>query len=76
MSRDPITDEIRSIRHQLAVQFENDLSRILADVRRREASDGRTYVTLPSRPVPATIAGQSDAAEPIAAKTNSSPLAQ
>ena len=44
MPTDPITEEIRAVRHKLAAQFGNDLSRILADVRRRQASDGRTYV--------------------------------
>jgi hypothetical protein len=50
MPSDPITEEIRSIRHELAAQFGNDVSRIFADVRQREAADGRTYVTLPRRP--------------------------
>lgn len=50
MPSDPITEEIRIIRHNLAAQFGNDISRIFADVRQREASDGRTYVTLPKRP--------------------------
>jgi RNA binding exosome subunit len=49
MFTDPITEEIRSIRHALASRFNNDVSRILADVREREASDGRTYVRLPKR---------------------------
>lgn len=50
MLSDPITEEIRAIRRELAAQFDNDVTRILADVRQREASDGRTYVTLPRRP--------------------------
>lgn len=50
MSNDSITDEIRAIRRKLAAEFDNDVSRILADVREREASDGRAYVTLPKRP--------------------------
>lgn len=50
MPSDPITEEIRNIRHNLAAQFGNDISRIFADARQREASDGRTYVTLPKRP--------------------------
>ena len=48
---DPITEEIRAIRHELAAQFDNDVSRIFADVRERQATDGRVYVTLPKRPV-------------------------
>ena len=46
---DSITDEIRDMRHQLAAEFGNDLDLILADIRRRESTDGRVYVTLPAR---------------------------
>jgi hypothetical protein len=49
MLSDSITEEIRGIRHDLAAQFGNDLDLILADIRRREASDGRTYVSLSPR---------------------------
>jgi hypothetical protein len=49
MTNDSITDEIRAIRRELAAQFGNDVSRILADARQREAADGRAYVTLPKR---------------------------
>lgn len=51
MLDDPITDEIRSIRHALAAEQGTDIVRILADARHREASDGRIYVTLPARSV-------------------------
>jgi hypothetical protein len=46
---DPIVEEIRAIRRALAAKFDNDLSAIMADIRRREAADGRTYVSLPRR---------------------------
>ncbi|MGI8981834.1 MAG: hypothetical protein ACR2FY_21600 [Pirellulaceae bacterium] len=49
MTNDSITDEIRAIRRELAAQFGNDVSKILADARQREAADGRTYVTLSKR---------------------------
>ena len=49
MTNDSTTDEIRAIRRELAAQFGNDVSKILADVRQREAADGHTYVTLPKR---------------------------
>ena len=51
MSQDSITDEIRSIRHQLSEQCGNSVTAVLADVRKREASDGRAYVTLSKRQV-------------------------
>ena len=56
MSNDPITDEIRAIRRKLAAQCDNDLAKIMADVRQREAADGRKYVTLPPRRPQATLA--------------------
>ena len=60
----PITREIRAIRRALASQFDNDILQILADVRSREASDGRTYVRLPRREPHRLIAAeQSEAAE-------------
>lgn len=64
MHTDPITEEIRALRHDLAAQFGNDVSRILADVREREASDRRSYVTLPRRSPRKQLAKQTDAAEP------------
>ena len=55
MTNDSITEEIRAIRRELAAQCGNDVSRILADARQREASDGHTYVTLPKRASAAII---------------------
>jgi hypothetical protein len=49
---DSINEEIRAIRRELAAKFDNDLSAIMADIRRREAADGRTYVSLPRRRLP------------------------
>ncbi len=63
MPSDPITEEIRNIRHDLAAQFGNDISQIFADVRQREALDGRTYVTLPRRQARTQMAEQTDARE-------------
>lgn len=62
MHTDSITEEIRALRRDLATQFDNDVSRILADTRQREASDGRTYVTLPRRLPRTQLVGQTDAA--------------
>jgi len=47
---DPIVEEIRATRHELAERFDNDLSRIIADVRRQEEESGREYISLPPRP--------------------------
>ena len=45
----PPTDEIRAIRHELAARFDNDLSRIVEDLRRQQRDSGRTYIRLPKR---------------------------
>ena len=49
MVHNPITEEIREIRHRLAAQFDNDVYRIGAELRRRQAASGRRVVRLPSR---------------------------
>jgi hypothetical protein len=49
MVHNPITEEIREIRHRLAAQFDNDVYRIGAELRRRQATSGRQVVRLPSR---------------------------
>jgi hypothetical protein len=49
MVQNPITEEIREIRHRLAAQFDNDVYRIGAELRRRQAAVGRRVVRLPSR---------------------------
>ena len=61
---DSITDEIRATRHNLASRFGNDLNLILADIRRRESSDGRQYVTLPPRPATPEAYEQTIPSEP------------
>lgn len=43
------TDEIRAIRHELAARFDNDLSRIVEDLRRQQRDSGRVYIQLPKR---------------------------
>jgi hypothetical protein len=49
MVHNPITEEIHEIRHRLAAQFENDVYRIGAELRRGQAASGRRVVRLPSR---------------------------
>ncbi len=61
---DSITDEIRATRRNLASQFGNDLDLILADIRRRESSDGRRYITLPPRPATPEADEQTIPSEP------------
>jgi hypothetical protein len=43
------TEDIRAARHKLSAQFDNDLDRIVADLRRQQRESGRDYVTLPPR---------------------------
>ena len=49
MAHNPITEEIRAIRHRLAAEFDNDVSRIGAELRRRQAVSGRRLIRLPKR---------------------------
>ena len=44
MMTNPITKEIREIRHRLAAEFDNDLERIFADLQRRERESGRETI--------------------------------
>jgi hypothetical protein len=52
------TEDIRAARHKLAARFNNDLDRIVADLRRQETEADADFVTLPRRP-PAQVANQS-----------------
>jgi hypothetical protein len=79
MSSDSITDEIRRIRHELAGRFGNDLDAILADIRRREATDNRTYVSLPPRRTSQSLDEPTDAraeSTPSVANGSSTPPAR
>ena len=42
---DPIIEEVRRIRAEIAARNGNDLRRIFEDARRREGSDGRRVVS-------------------------------
>lgn len=44
------TEDIRAARHKLAAKFDNDLDRIVADLRRQETESTAEFVTLASRP--------------------------
>jgi hypothetical protein len=46
---DPIVAEVRRVREELAARFNYDLRAICEDARRREATSGRRYVSLPPR---------------------------
>jgi hypothetical protein len=54
MVHNPITEEIREIRHRLAAQFDNDVFRIGAETRRLQAASGRRVVRRPKRSPRAT----------------------
>ena len=43
------TEEIRTIRRELAAQLDNDIHRIAEETRRRQRESGRTYISLPKR---------------------------
>ena len=56
MIPNPITEEIREIRHRLAAQCDNDVYRIGAEIRRGQAVSGHRVVRRPKR-------------QPVASKT-------
>ena len=71
MVPNPITEEIREIRHRLAAQFDNDVFRIGAETRRRQATSGRRVVRLPSRtPADSKSSSQGTKLGIIAAKSS------
>jgi hypothetical protein len=49
MFDDPIVEEIRRARRAHASQFGNDISAIVADIRRLERESGRQHVNFPPR---------------------------
>ena len=49
MVHDIITEEIREVRHRLAAQCDNNVSKIGEDLRRRQSAGGRRVVQLPKR---------------------------
>jgi hypothetical protein len=50
MIRDPIVEEVRRIREELAAQEGNDLRRMVAAARRRQEQSGRQVVKRPPKP--------------------------
>lgn len=50
MERLTPTEDIRAARHRLAAKFDNDLQRIVADLRRQEAESDAEFVTLGGGP--------------------------
>ena len=70
MVLNPITEEIREIRHRLAAQFENDVYRIGAETRRRQLASGRRVIRLPSQtPAVGKSSSQQTAKGVISAKS-------
>ncbi len=68
MVHDPITEEIRDIRHSLAAQFGNDIYRIGEDARRTQ------QITYPNRLTQKS--GQGRTPRIIAPATNEHPISQ
>ena len=78
MVPNPITDEICETRHRLAAQFDNDVYRIGADLRRRETTSGRKVVRLTRRQPTKTTnhAMQRSGGGDVSASGDSSPPAR
>ena len=50
MARDPIVEEVRRIREELAARHDNDLDAIVRALRKASEDGGRKVVSLPPRP--------------------------
>ena len=51
MWEDPIVKEVRKVREEHSSRFGHDLDRIYRELKRREETSGRRYVSHPPRPV-------------------------
>jgi len=49
MSRDPIVDEVRRVREELAARYNFDLKAIIAAAKRRQRKSGHKVVSLRSK---------------------------
>ena len=47
---DPIIEELHAIRREIAARFDNDIHRIAADARQRQAASGLPVWSSPSSP--------------------------
>jgi hypothetical protein len=71
MIHDPIVDEVRAIREQLAARFDFDIRKIVADAQRRQASSAARIVSFekPNQPLQPTGAAMPVSSEtPVVAK--------
>lgn len=63
------TEEITTIRRELAAKFNNDVARIGADLRERQSRSSRTYVSFPKRePIIALVASEGASQIPRSAR--------
>ena len=65
MIRDPIVDEVRAIREQLAARFDFDIRKIVKDAQKRQASSQARVVSFqrPNQPLQPTAAALSVSGE-------------
>lgn len=54
---DSIVEEVRKARTEHAAQFDNDLHRIVADLKSRQKRHGSRLVRLPAKRIPNRVAG-------------------
>ncbi|HEY3965935.1 MAG TPA: hypothetical protein VGM05_15355 [Planctomycetaceae bacterium] len=55
MFRDPIVEEVRAIREQLAAQFDFDIRRIVVDAQRRQTTSKARIVSFQQAAKPAKL---------------------
>jgi hypothetical protein len=52
MFRDPIVEEVRAIREQLAAEFDFDIRKIIADAKKRQAKSKSSIVSFQENSTP------------------------
>ena len=62
MFQDPIVEEVRAIREQLAAKFSFDIRKIVADAQQRQAASESRIVSFqrPGKPSPPSNSGRLD----------------
>jgi hypothetical protein len=72
MWKDPIVEQIRTIRHQQTEKFGDDLAAMFEDLRKREQESGRKFVTFADRPAKPVVMPLPNAATQVDTTANSS----
>ena len=65
MIHDPIVEEVRAVREQLAAQFNFDIRKIVEDARKRQADSQSRVVSFEKKNPPLPLGGVEDSPPPV-----------